>query len=73
MPVKINDGKKLADRIMGKDKIGIVPRWIIPRYCESYFPGEEILDFMNLPEEKHDEFVSKCVWRDEPEISIISD
>ena len=73
MPVKINDGKKLADRIMGKDKIGIVPRWIIPRYCESYFPGEEILDFMNLPEEKHDEFVAKCVWRDEPEISIISD
>ena len=72
MPVKINDGKKLADRIMGKDKIGIVPKGIFPCYCSHYFPGEQILDFMNLPEEKHNEFVAKCIWRDEPEVSIIS-
>ena len=73
MPVIIDEGNKLADRIKGKDKIGIVPKGVFPRYCSHYFPGEQILDFMNLPEEKHDEFAAKCVWRDEPEISIISD
>ena len=71
IPVKIWEGKGLADRVMGKDKIGIVPKGVTPRYCESRFPGEKILDFMNLPEEKHDEFVKKCVWRDEPEITLI--
>ena len=73
MPVIIDEGNMLADRIMGKDKIGIVPQGVFPRYCSHYFPGEQILDFMNLPEEKHDEFAARCVWRDESEISIISD
>jgi hypothetical protein len=73
MPVIIDEGNRLADRITGKDIIGIVPQGVFPRYCSHYFPGEQILDFMNLPEEKHDEFAAKCVWRDEPEISIISD
>ena len=71
MPVKIRDGKGLADRISGKDKIGIVPKGVTPCYCESYFPNEEILDFMNLPDEKHDEFAKRCVWQDEPEIMLI--
>ena len=73
MPVIIDEGNMLADRITGKDKIGIVPQGVFPRYCSHYFPGEQILDFMNLPEEKHDEFAARCVWRDESEISIISD
>jgi len=72
MPVIIDDGNELANRFTGKDKIGIVPKGIFPRYCSNYFPGEQILDFMNLPEEKHNEFVAKCIWRDEPEVSIIS-
>ena len=71
MPVMIDEGNKLADRVKGKDKIGIVPKGVTPRYCESRFPGEKILDFMNLPEEKHDEFVKRCVWRDEPEITVL--
>ena len=71
MPVMIDEGNKLADRVKGKDKIGIVPRGVTPRYCESRFPGEKILDFMNLPEEKHDEFAKRCVWRDEPEITVL--
>ena len=71
MPVMIDEGNKLADRVKGKDKIGIVPRGVTPRYCESRFPGEKILDFMNLPDEKHDEFAKRCVWRDEPEITLL--
>lgn len=72
MPVVIYEGKDLATRLTGEDKIGIVPRGITPRYCESYFPNEKILDFMNLPDEKRDEFVRKCVWRELPEIGLIS-
>ena len=42
MPVKINKGKRLAERLLGKNKVGIVPEGVFPRYCESLFPGEEI-------------------------------
>ena len=71
MPVVIDEGNLLADRIRGDDKIGIVPKGVTPCYCSSYFPGEEILDFMNLPFEKRAALAAKCVWRDEPEITIL--
>ena len=71
MPVVIDDGNLLADRIRGVAKIGIVPKGVTPCYCSSYFPGEKILDFMNLPFEKRASLAAKCVWRDEPEITIL--
>ena len=54
MPVVVDDGKELAARFLGTDRIGIVPDGIFPRYCDSWFPGEDIVDFMNLPPEKED-------------------
>ena len=71
MPVVIEKGKLLSDRILGEAKIGVVPKGVIPCYCSGYFPGENILDFMNLPTEKQAEFASRCVWRNEPELTII--
>ncbi len=71
LPVKIFSGKQLARRLTGSDKIGILPDGIFPRYCESYFPDEEILDFMNLPDENREQFIAKCIWRPEPEQYII--
>lgn len=73
MPVVIDEGNLLADRIRGVDKIGIVPKGVTPCYCSGYFPGEKILDFMNLTTEKQAEFASRCVWRDEPKMTIIQD
>lgn len=73
MPVVIDDGNLLADRIRGVDKIGIVPKGVTPCYCSGYFPQEVILDFMNLRHEKREEFAARCVWRDEPELTIIQD
>lgn len=54
LPVVVDDGKELAARFLGTDRIGIVPDGIFPRYCDSWFPGENIVDFMNLPSEKED-------------------
>lgn len=54
IPVFLWDADKLMDRLLEKEKIGIVPQGIIPRYCESMFPGKEIIDFMNLPYEVED-------------------
>ena len=54
LPVVLHDAPLLLARFLGTDSIGIVPDGIIPRYCESFFPGESIADFMNLPCEPHD-------------------
>ena len=54
IPVWMNDGGALADRITASDKIGIVSEGVMPFYCESYFSDKHILDFINLSEEKRE-------------------
>ncbi len=71
LPVKIFNGKQLTLRLTGSDKIGIVPDGIFPRYCDSYFPNEKVLDFLNLPHKNREQFVEKCVWRSEPELRLL--
>lgn len=48
LPVALNDSSLLLARLKGEENIGIVPRGVIPRYCESRFPNEEIHTFMNI-------------------------
>ena len=48
LPVVLNDSNLLLSRLKGEENIGVVPRGIIPRYCESRFPDEEIRSFMNI-------------------------
>ncbi|HPE95503.1 MAG TPA: hypothetical protein PLT66_05505 [Bacillota bacterium] len=71
LPVYMHEAKILSDRLTEKEKIGIVPDGVIPAYCESMFPNEKVIDFMNLPDEKRDEFAKYCVWQKEKEISLI--
>ena len=71
LPVVIYEGRKLAERLTGEDKIGVVPDGIFPRYCESYFPDDHILDFMNLPYENRERFAARVNWRDEPEMRLV--
>ncbi|MBO5306978.1 MAG: hypothetical protein J6C40_03135 [Lentisphaeria bacterium] len=73
MPVKINKGKRLAERLLGKNKVGIVPEGVFPRYCESLFPGEEILDFINLPYENREQLAAKCNWHAIPEVTLLAE
>ncbi len=66
VPVTISEGRAMADRFLGIDKIGIVPEGVFPRYCESYFPKEEILDFMNLYLEDEEKILKYINWQEIP-------
>lgn len=70
LPVILIDGKLILDRILERDKFGIVPDDVMPVYCEGLFPEEEILDFIHLPVEKRDEVVKCCSWYPEPEVTL---
>ena len=64
IPVYLENGTELLNRILGTDKIGIVPYFVMPFYCESDFPNEDILDFMHL-EVDEDKEISKYIdWMD---------
>lgn len=63
LPVYLQEAKTLADRLTGKEKIGIVPEGVLPAYCEGRFPSEHIIDFMNLPTEDREKFLPFCEWQ----------
>ena len=61
----------MADRFLGVDLVGLVTAEEIPNYCESYFPGEKILDFMNLDKEKKKKILEYITWQDIPEQNVV--
>ena len=63
VPVFLEDAKELVLRMQEKERIGIVPEGVFPRYCESHFPNDRIIDFMNLPFENREEVVAKTEWQ----------
>lgn len=63
LPVTIMDADILKERLAGTEKIGVVPEGVFPAYCEPLFPGEKVIDFMNLPHEDRAEFARRCVWQ----------
>lgn len=71
LPVYLHDGDHLADRVQGKEKVGVVPQGVIPSYCHSDFPGEDVIVFMNLPYENPEIVAAKCVWQDFKEVKLI--
>lgn len=49
IPFELSDAENIVRMVTGNDYIGIVPKYIFPRYCHGFFPKEdEIIDFMNL-------------------------
>ena len=70
LPIFLTDGTEIAAMLSGKDYIGIVPKGIIPRYCASLFPGENILDFMNLPYENREQVEKATFWYPLREVRI---
>jgi hypothetical protein len=70
LPVFLTDGIEIAAMLTGKDYIGIVPEGILPRYCASLFPGENIIDFMNLPYENREQVEKVSFWYPLREVSI---
>lgn len=71
-PVYMYDAAELTDRFLEREKIGIVPKGVFPRYCSSFFPDEDVIDYMNLPYEKRDEIVRACEWQPLREIRLMN-
>ena len=71
--VYLHDAKGITDRLLGRDRLGIVPEHVIPAYCEAWFPGMDILDFMNLPYEKdeYEMMLPKITWLEEQEQKLL--
>ena len=71
--VYLHDAKGITDRLLGKDRIGIVPEHVIPSYCEAWFPGMDILDFMNLPyeQDEYELMLPKITWLEEPKQELL--
>ena len=70
VPVFLAEAHTLADRLAEKEKIGIVPDGVVPVYCESDFPNEHIIDFINLPDEDQEKFLPFCTWYEEKPIFL---
>ena len=66
VPVCIRNAEELKARLTGAESIGIVPEGVFPAYCHDRFPGESIVDFMNLPRERQDELAKYCRWQPIP-------
>ncbi|MDR0784202.1 MAG: hypothetical protein LBE83_10665 [Propionibacteriaceae bacterium] len=62
LPAELRDATNLATMLIGADDIGIVPEDVVPRYCHSYFPGEEVISFMNLEPELADPVIDRAYW-----------
>lgn len=70
VPVYIHDGETLLARLLGKEKVGIVPQGVFPRYCSSFFPSEHIIEYINLPVEKKAKIADQCEWQDIPTVQL---
>jgi len=71
IPFILNKSVEILRMISGTDYIGIVPKTIVPRYCGSHFPSEDIIiDFMNLGFEKAEEIIKKATWFPQKEIEL---
>lgn len=70
-PVYIRDADILSARLLEEERIGIVPQGVFPAYCHSYFPGEDVIDFKNLPRENRAEIAAKCTWQPLTEVKLL--
>lgn len=63
-PVYVYRAEAIRKAVLGEDNIGIVPEGVIPAYCGSMFPGENIISFMNISEdaENNEAFMSEAVF-----------
>jgi len=63
IPFTLDDAEGILHMVTGNDYIGIVPDYIIPRYCHSLFPNKDkIIDFINLGYEEDEVIISNAYW-----------
>ena len=61
IPIQIYNIDVIKDALTGNDYLGIVPDYLIPIYCESYFKEYKAKEFIHIDDEK---ILSKVVWLD---------
>lgn len=73
VPVVLRDAHAVLARFKGEDLIGVVPRDVIPVYCEGMFPKSygAILDFMHVYDEDMAAFGDKIDWLPEDEAALV--
>ena len=71
MPVVLRKAEAILTRFRGEDMVGVVPRDIIPSYCEGMFPQNYgvILDFIHVYDE--DCWCDQIEWLPEEETRLI--
>lgn len=62
VPVWIYEAEQLVRRITGEELIGIVPHYVLPRYCGSWFAEQDVIDYIHLPEENRETVISLATW-----------
>ena len=63
IPVEILNGKRIAQYLSGKGKIGIVPCFEIPTdYFYGGFRDESVGEFINLPNKDNNKLVEATQW-----------
>lgn len=73
LPVYIDDGKVISNRLLEQEKIGIVPNGVTPVYCDSYFPNEKIIAYMNLPYDEPEKVINASEWYPLDEVKLLTD
>lgn len=63
IPVKLYYKDELKKYVYEEDYIGIVPECVWPIKCNSYFPGEKLISFINLKGED-DIIIDKVIWQE---------
>lgn len=72
-PVTLCDANEIMARLEATDYVGIVPRHVIPKYCESLFPAKygHVIDFMHVYDEDMELFGDRIEWIPENPVEYI--
>ena len=63
LPVIIYGAEFIKKRLLGLERVGIVPNEVIPFYCHSRFPGEDVDSFRHLNHENPDAEIALIEWQ----------
>lgn len=63
IPVKLYYKDELRKYVLEEDYIGIVPEGVMPIKCDSYFPKEKLISYINLSDED-EMIIDKVKWQE---------